>query len=257
MPIAVLAKSFHVLEAMSEIGRPATLKDVVAATGMPKPTLHRILQTLTELGYVGQDEARSRYRLAPRLLNLTRGTSFEELKERALPLMQALHQRFDETVNLGILQGRDVTYLHVIETTQNLRWQVRPGTRDPYYSTALGRAMVAHLPENERLALIARTEVEPRTPFTVKDRAGLAALIEEARARGLAVDEQENDVGVICLGIPFPDANEVAAISVSVPASRMTPALRRHLEEALLRARPPSRSRPGDGVRPLGRGRAR
>jgi hypothetical protein len=131
------------------------------------------------------------------------------------------------------------------------------GAHDPYYSTALGRAIAAHLPESEPLALIARTDIEPRTPFRVRDRAGLAARIEETGTRGLAVDEQENDVGVICLGIAFPDRSEVAALSVSVPASRMTAVLRRRLEEALLRSVPQACGRIGARGRPAGRAVAR
>ena len=238
MNIAVLEKSFRVLEAMGDLDRAASLKEVGATTRIPKPTLHRILQTLTELGYVAQDTARSNYRLTPRLLRLTRGRGLDEVRERALPLMESLHARFNETVNLGVLQGRYIHYVHAIETTQNLRWQVRPGARDPYYSTALGRAIAAHLPEVQRRELIARTRIEPRTPFTVPGLAELEAILAETRVRGVAIDNEENDLGVICLGVPFLDENEpLAAISVSVPKSRMTAALQQSIEAALLEIR--------------------
>jgi len=237
MPIAVLEKSFRALEAMSERGKAISLKDLVAATGVPKPTAHRILQTLAELGYVGHDAERHDYQLTPRLLRLTRGASFSDLVDRALPAMQALHERFNETVNLGVLHGQYVHYVHAIETTRNLRWQVKPGERDPYYSTALGRAIVARLPEKDAAALIAATRIEPRTPHTVRDRAGLAAAVAQARAKGLAVDDQENDLGVVCLGVPLDnELGLAAAISVSVPKGRMTADLRRRIAEALLKA---------------------
>lgn len=101
--------------------------------------------------------------------------------------------------------------------------------------------------------MTARTNVEPGTPFTVRDRAGLAARIGETRARGLAVDEQENDVGVICPGIALPGRSKVAALNVSVSASRMTAVLRRRLEEVLLRSVRQARGRAGARGRPGGR----
>jgi DNA-binding IclR family transcriptional regulator len=238
MNIAVLEKSFRVLEAMSDLDRAASLKEVGATTRIPKPTLHRILQTLTDLGYVAQDSARSSYRLTPQLLRLTRGHGLDEVRESALPAMETLHARFNETVNLGVLQGPHIHYIHAIETTRNLRWQVHPGARDPFYSTALGRAIAAYLPKPRRDALIARTRVEPRTPFTVPGPIELEAILAETRARGFAVDDEENDLGVVCLGIPlFTDGEPLAAISVSVPKSRMTAALRRAIERALLEQR--------------------
>jgi DNA-binding IclR family transcriptional regulator len=256
MRIAVLEKSFAVLEAMSGLDRAASLKDVGDLTGLPKPTLYRILQTLSELGYVGQDRARSRYRLTPRLLWLAQSTSQDEVRERALPLMEALHKRFNETVNLGVLQGREVHYVHVIDTTQNLRWQVRPGGSDPFHSTALGRAIVAELPDARRAELVGRVKFEQRTPFTVAGPAELARILDETRVRGIAIDDEENDLGVVCLGVPFINkAGAAAAISVSVPKGRMTPALFAAIEGALLRLRggrrpPTARQRTAGEARP-------
>ena len=236
MAIAVLEKSFRTLEAMSELAEPISLKQVVSATGLPKPTLHRILRTLSDLGYVDQDGDRHGYRLTPRLLRLTRGASFTDLVEQALPSMQRLHRQFNETVNLGVLHGQYVHYVHVIETTQSLRWQVRPGRRDPYYSTALGRAIVAAFSDERMAEQLAATKIDARTRFAPRDRAALASILAETRTRKLAVDDQENDVGVVCLSVPFPnDLDLAAAVSISVPKSRMTSSLEKQIGDALRR----------------------
>src|SRR5690606_31914481 len=108
MKIAVLEKCFTLLESMADLDRPSSLKDLAAATQLPKATLHRLLQTLLELGYVEQDRSRSNYQITMQLAQLGRSHSFQGLKERALPRMEAIHQRFDETVNLGVLQGAHV-----------------------------------------------------------------------------------------------------------------------------------------------------
>ncbi len=236
--IAVLEKTFQVLEAMSDLGRAATLKELSEASGLPKPTLHRILQTLVDLGYVEQDSARSRYSLTLKLFRLGRGDSYEDVKERALPLMEALHRRFDETVNLGVLQGSHIYYLHFIETTQNLRWQVRPGARDPFYCTALGRAIVAHLPAARQEQLVERAVIEQRTPLTPADKGAVRKLLAETTSRGWAHDNEENDLGVACFGVPLFDGDRpIASISISLPKSRLTPKRQAEIVDALLETR--------------------
>jgi DNA-binding IclR family transcriptional regulator len=235
--VAVLAKAFEVLEAMSAAARPLTLKELTERLDLPKPTLHRILQTLVELGYVDQDHARSRYGLTLQLFRLGRSDSYEDIRERALPAMEALHRRFNETVNLGVLQGSFVYYVHAIETTQNLRWQVRPGARDPYYCTALGRAIVAFLPPARQQHLLERTEVEPRTPFTPATRAAVERALQRTARAGWAHDDQENDLGVACFGVPLLERGEAyASLSISVPRSRLTKALETDIVAALLAA---------------------
>ncbi len=236
--IAVLEKAFQVLEAMSDLGRAATLKELSDASSLPKPTLHRILQTLVELGYVEQDNARSRYGLTLKLFRLGRGDSYEDVKEQALPLMEVLHRRFNETVNLGVLQGGHIYYLHFIETTQNLRWQVHPGARDPFYCTALGRAVVAHLPKARQEQLVERAVIERRTPFTPADKAAVRKLLAQTAAQGWAYDNEENDLGVACFGIPLLDGERpIASLSISLPKSRLTAALQAEIVDALLEAR--------------------
>jgi len=222
MRIAVLEKCFTLLESMADLDQPSSLKDLAAATHLPKATLHRLLQTLLDLGYVEQDRSRSNYQITMQLAQLGRGHSFQGLKERALPWMEAIHQRFDETVNLGVLQGAHVYYVHFIETTRNLRVQVNPSARDPFFSTALGRAIVSHLPAAQQEGLLARAVLKTQTPFTVSRVSVLRAILAETRSRGWALDDQENDVGVVCVGVPILEAGRpIASISVSVPKARL------------------------------------
>ncbi|WP_127143877.1 IclR family transcriptional regulator [Pelagibacterium montanilacus] len=236
--IAVIEKAFVALEAMNKLARPASLKELAAITDLPKPTLFRILQTLVELGYVDQDSARSRYGLSLRLFHLGRGDSFEDVRQRAMPFMEPLHRRFNETINLGVLEGGSVFYVHFIETTRNLRWQVRPGTQDPFYCTSLGRAMVAHLPKARQKQLIERIKFEERTPHTPRDAVTVRRLLAETAANGWACDAEENDIGVSCFGVPLMlDGEPTAAISLSIPESRLTPELREEIISALLAVR--------------------
>lgn len=233
--IAAVEKTFKVLEIMSQFERPVTLKELTIACSFPKATLFRILQTLIKLGYVDQDEVRSRYALTLKMYDLGRGSGHEELRQATLPLMNWLHERFDETVNLGVLEGLEILYIHYIETTHALRWQVRPGVRDPFHCTALGRAIVAHMSPERQEKLLQRIDSHPRAPVSKLTRDAVAKILKETRQRGWAEDDEENEKGVVCFGVPIFDGGiVVGGLSISVVKGRLTPALREEMIAALL-----------------------
>lgn len=233
--IAVLEKAFVVLEALDELARPVPLRDVTELTEIPKATAFRILQTLHDLGYVGQDSPSGNYRLTVRLAQLGRETRFDGLLARAQQHLDRLHSRVDETVNLGVLDGDRVYYLRSLETSQSLKWIVRPGSSDAFHSTALGRAIVSHLPEREREGLLALGPFEARTAATPTDEEELRRILDRARDDGWAFDDEHNDQGVACLAVPLLDGGwPIAAISVAVPRTRLTEELGATIVDALL-----------------------
>ena len=232
-PIAVLVKAFRVLEVMADMGEPAPLRDIARATGLPKGTLFRVLQTLVGLGYIGQIDTTGFYHLTSQVSYLGRNARQEDIKMMAIPHMRTLHQRFNETVNLGVLEGHFVYYIAVIEANRALTWRVPAGTRDLFYSTALGRAIVAFLQPAQREALVRSTTLRSRTARTVMSRPELEAILDETHRTGTALDVEENDDGVVCIGAPlFVDDRVVASISVSIPSSRFTPALGEEVRQA-------------------------
>lgn len=224
--IGVLAKAFHTLEVIAEVGEPMPLRDIAKATGLPKGTLFRILQTLTTLGYAAQEQANGHYHLTGRMSWLGRNAREDDIKTLAMPAMKVLHAKFNETINLGVLEGTFIYYVAVLEAERPLSWRVPTGTRDTYYSTALGRAFASNLEPKQREALISRTDLRSRTASTVRNKAELIAILDEARARGVALDLEENDEGVVCIGAPLYLNGQVAAsISVSIPTNRYRDAL--------------------------------
>ena len=122
MSIAVLDKTFSVLEVMARSGRALSLAEMAEECRMPKPTVYRILRSLRDLGYVLQPDRGGLYELSDRLASLREHGRDELLREKALPFMRELHAAFNETVNLGLLEGVYIRYAHVLETTQPLRW---------------------------------------------------------------------------------------------------------------------------------------
>ncbi|MGH8019402.1 MAG: IclR family transcriptional regulator [Opitutaceae bacterium] len=227
MSIIVIERAFAVVEVMSRLGRPVSLAEIASESRLPKPTVYRILQSLRTLGYVKQTGERGSYMLTERLISLGRNDRYVEARRKALPLMQRLRKRFNETVNLAFLEGLFVNYVHVLETDQPLRWIVKPGARDPFHTTALGRAIVSHLDPKRQEQLINKVFPSRRARVQIKARDGLERKLALASKQGWALDEEESATGVACVAISLRSLDEpLAAVSVSVPMPRFTPELR-------------------------------
>ena len=223
-----LTKALGLLEATAGHPDGRSLADLAAEVGMPKPTAHRILKTLTALGYL-ERPASGVYRQSPQVQRLVSGAAVRRLVDAAARPLRDLHAKTKETVNLGVLRHDRVIYLDVIECTLPLR-RVAARTSDPFHTTALGRAIAAHLPADRRSRLLARARLERRTAATISDRHRLAAEIERAAKLGYAIEESETDVGVACIGSAVCVGDEVlAAISVSLPIARLETAGRKQL----------------------------
>lgn len=232
MSIAVLDKAFSILEVLARTGRGLTLAELAEEGRMPKPTVHRILRSLRDLGYVEQSDRRGIYQISDRLGSLRTHGRDEAVRAKARPVMERLQADFDETVNLGLLEGAFVRYVHVLETSQALRWIVKPGARDPFHTTALGRAVVAQLPEEQQRRLVVKAA--PRGARRTRLRQELAAT----RVRGYGLEEEETVAGVACVALSLGWLGEpLAAISVAVPVHRCPPRQRAALVAALLQAR--------------------
>ena len=235
MNIAVIDKTFTILEVMARTGRPLSLADLAEECRAPKPTVFRILKSLRDLGYVEQPDKGGEYGLSERLSSLREYGRDEAVRDKALPLMESLHAEFNETVNLGMLEGLYIRYAHVIETTQPLRWIVKPGARDLFHTTALGRAIAANLPAEQQTRLVAKLCATLPARGRATARTKIERELVETRERGFAFEDQETVEGVACVATPLaPHGEPLAAISVSVPVHRFPAAQRAALIRAVL-----------------------
>jgi DNA-binding IclR family transcriptional regulator len=234
MSIAVIDKTFSILEVLARTGRALTLAELAEENRLPKPTVHRILRSLRDLGYVEQAARGGTYELSARLATLREFGRDEAVREKVRPLMARLHTEFNETVNLGFLEGIYIRYGYVIETTQPLRWIVKPGARDQFHTTALGRVIVAHLPEEQQARLVAKACSTLPARGRKAARARLEKELAATRARGFASEDEETVVGVACVAVPLIGMGEpLAAVSVSVPVHRFPPRRRTALIAAM------------------------
>ncbi len=238
MSIAVIDKTFTILEVLARTGRPLMLAELAEESRLPKPTVYRILKSVRELGYVNQAARGGAYELSSRLATLREHGRDEAVRTKVRPLMTRLHGRFDETVNLGFLEGIYVRYALVMETTQPLRWIVKPGARDLFHTTALGRAVVAHLPVEQQARLVTKACGTLPARGRKAARMRLEKELAATRARGFALEEEETVVGVACVAVPLVELGEpLAAVSVSVPVHRFPATQRASLIAAMLEDR--------------------
>jgi IclR family transcriptional regulator, KDG regulon repressor len=220
--IAVLGKALDLLDAL-DTGETLTLTELSARVGVPKATALRVLANLEERDYVERD-AHSQYRLGMRLLQLgARKASGLDLRTMARPVMKSLHAEFDETVNLAVPGDDGIIYIDILQSPRGLRMAATVGMRDPYHSSALGKAMLAHGPES-RVEQIVGGPLGQKTERTVATIERLKDELAEVRRRGYAIDDEENEAGARCIGAPILDHRGqcAGAISVSGSASRLT-----------------------------------
>ncbi|AUS80871.1 IclR family transcriptional regulator [Actinoalloteichus sp. AHMU CJ021] len=233
------ARTLELLELLAaRQNRPARLRELSEALGMPRSSCHALLRTLVKHGWVRTDASGALYAIGIRAL--LAGTTYLDTDAHvrvAKPVLDSLGELLDETFHFGRLAGEDVVYLVTRASSQYLRPHSRVGRRLPAYSTALGKALLAELPAPE-LAEHLPAELTALTEHTRTDRAALERDLAAARERGYAIDRQENSLGLHCFAMPLRYSTPASdAISASVPVARLTPAREADIVAAMFRAR--------------------
>jgi len=198
------------------------LERLAEETGLPKPTLHRFLATLVELGYVFRDE-NDQYSLTLRMFSIgSKGLAHLDLARDTRPIAEALGTRLNETVHMGIADDDMAMYIIKIESKYTIRMYSRVGKRIPLYCTAIGKTILAGMPEEQRDRMLAEMELVPFTRATIVDPQALRNELESVKSQGFAEDLEEHEEGVRCIAAPVRDYTGAvtAALSVSWPLFR-------------------------------------
>jgi IclR family KDG regulon transcriptional repressor len=230
-----VTKALEVLDYVVRQGRDVTLTETVKELKLPKTTVFRYLQTLSATSFLEYDLRRDRYRAGPRFRRLAEiDRSLQHLRDAVQPEMHDLSERFGETVNLAILAQKAIVYIDIVDQGRAPRTEARVGQRHPVHSTSLGKAIAAHLPDDE-LEALCMPLLPARTIHTLTDGRFLRRQVGDIRQRGYALDMGENEDGHVCIGVPILDdrGRPVAAISLSAPDSRLAPARRLEAAAAL------------------------
>jgi IclR family transcriptional regulator, acetate operon repressor len=217
-------KALSVLEALVRAGAPATLNDLMVATGLPKPTLHRTLALFEDAGYVVREPAGRAYAVGSRLADLGLAIlTHDAVATRRRAILRSLVADVGETCNLSMLRKGEVVYLDRVEADWPLRLHLPVGSAIPPHCSASGKLLLAALPAAEREALLAELPLPRFTGRTITDRALLARELDRIDAAGYAVDDEEYVVGVACVAVPvrLAGGETVAAVAVHAATARL------------------------------------
>lgn len=224
-PLMVMSvdKAFRVLSAFGRQYPTLNLSQVAAVTGMDISSAQRFTHTLTRLGYLRKDPETKRFELTAKTLEV--GHHFfrsSRLVDRAMPYLMHLSKETEETVNLTMLDDTDIIFVSRFLSRHMLHTDVIIGSRMPAYCSAPGIAMLSRLPEEEALALLDRSDLQPHTPSTTWQREALIAKIDQARDQGYATAFEEFYLGDASIAAPVLDhrGRPEGAVNIAVSCSR-------------------------------------
>jgi DNA-binding IclR family transcriptional regulator len=234
--IQSLDRAMDLLETLAPHGTAGlALKALSAAVALNPSTAHSLLGTLLSRGYVEQDQETGRYRLGASSLTLAQQFMRHcDLAQLALPLLRTLHQRFDELVVLGVLQGGRQHTLVRLGSSRPLVINDRHSDAGALHCTSVGKVLLSGLAPAERDALLAQQGLTAFTPYTLTDPDRVRVAIQEVQATGYAVARQEHFVGLLGLAAPVrgADGRILAGLGLAIPMVRLEP----EAEPGLVRA---------------------
>ncbi len=213
-------RTFELLELLADAGGEVALSDLAESSGLPLPTIHRIMRTLVSAGYVRQQPSR-RYALGPRLIRLGE-TASRALGTWARPYLAELTEATGETSNMAVLDGEQIVYVSQVPSQHSMRMFTEVGRRVDAHATAVGKAVLAHMPEDAVAQMLSRSGMRPQTERTISTVPTMQEELTRVRELGYALDDGEQEVGVRCYAVAVPGAPAGAAISISGPEGRMT-----------------------------------
>lgn len=201
------------------------LTEIGNLIGLHKSSVHRLLLTLIHNGYVSQHPQNQQYYLTIKMFELgSRVIDGKDLLKVARPFLESLRDLTNETVHLVIPDGTDIVYIDKVESNNSIRMYSRIGARGPLYCTSAGKAILAYLPESKVREIWAASNIVRRTPNTIVDYSHFLLTLERVRETGYALDEEENEPNIRCIGAPIFNykGNVVGAVSISGPTMRVT-----------------------------------
>lgn len=219
----MLGKGLQLLVALGNHPEGATLTRLATDLGLPISTTHRLLNAMVPFAFVELDSERRLYSLGLTIFQLSHRVALvQTLSELALPVMRRLTQVSGEQTLMSVLQGTEIVYLERVEGQHQIQNHAEVGQRGAVHSSAMGKSLIAFLPEAEQERLISQLKLERRGPNTITDRNRLRQELELTRARGFAINEEENEAGIRSIAVPVigPRGRPICSICLTSPVFR-------------------------------------
>lgn len=223
--VKTLDKAFQIIESIARNNGRARLTMLKQQLGLPTSTLHRMISTLVDLGYLDQDAATGEYELGLNFLHLSAIVLEKlDLRQIALPHLEALRNQVQETTNLVVIDSSEVLYIAKAESGSSVRVFSRIGRRAPIHATGAGKVLACGMPWSDVITMLDQKGMARLTANTIVDINEYMEELHKVRYSGYALDNEECESGAICIAVPvYNHANQVvAALSISGPKDRMT-----------------------------------
>ncbi|HQE25622.1 MAG TPA: IclR family transcriptional regulator [Candidatus Atribacteria bacterium] len=215
--IGALEQAIKILEiVVFEGGHGITIKEISQKIDLHPSTIYRYLNTFLNYGYVSR-APNGGYKPGIKLVELGNYVlNGFDLREIAHPYLVKLVNEVNQTAHLAIREGNEALYIDKVEGPKTLQMRSRVGMRIPLYCTALGKVLLAYSSEEDIDRYLEEVELIPRTPNTIVSPGKLKEELLSIRERGYALDNQENEEGIICVGAPITDFSGQVAAALSV-----------------------------------------
>jgi len=212
------SRLFQIIEFMACSKDWVSLRTMARELKISAASAYRSLNSLKELGYVRQHSLDSKYQLTLKIAWVSAQVLENvQLRQIAHPFLQSLTSITNETTHLAVLEDREFVYIDKVDNTQAMRMRSRVGQRGQLHCTAAGKSMLAFMQEQDLLPLLQRLKFQPVTENTITDLGKFHQHLLKVRRLGYAVDDEENELGIRCIGSPIYDhAGRLAgALSIS------------------------------------------
>jgi len=222
--ISSLQRALDILSLFGSQSPELGITEIAKALNLHKSTAAGLVYTLQRNGYIAQNPENRRYHLGLQLIERA-GVLLDQIEIRkiAMPELEHLRDWSSESVNLAILEENQVIYIERLLTDKSLGFRNHIGKRAWPHSTALGKAILSHLPPHEARAILESYPLESMTANTITDIDALIGQFKAFYDQGYAIEREENEIGGLCISAPIHNhsSNPVAAVSVSFPLSRL------------------------------------
>jgi DNA-binding IclR family transcriptional regulator len=237
--VQAIERAVAILNAFSAEEPELGVTELSERLDLHKSTVHRLIVNLKAAGFLERNPQSGRFRLGLRIFELGRLVMQQmSLWDEALPFLEDLVHETGETGHLGVLDGGEAIYVERVETRRALRVPSAIGRAYPAHATNLGKVLLADLAPTRLRALVGHQGLDAYTPSTITTLEEIEAELARIREQGYAVDNEEYDEGLRCIGAPVYDhsGDVVAAIGIGGPVTRVTPERVEELAEVLKRA---------------------
>ena len=206
-PATAVERALAILEATANRSDGLTNSEISRTLAIPKSSASYILRVLERRGYLRRNPENGKYRLGLKVLGLGRDVlAGLDTGKIALPVLRWLAERTQLTVHLAVLDHGEAVYVEKMDAPGFIKMDTWVGKRMSVHSTSVGKVLVAHLPKDEIEHILREQGLKKRTPKTITSLSRFLAELERVRAQGYAVDDEENSLGVRCLGAPVFDS---------------------------------------------------